>query len=87
MDAESVDADHQEDPLGLWEQQDPPRLTGTRSGRTGIQNHPGPLLERHRNAQVSPYLHLLPRRAGHDELAGRKRADGLGEYLVRWTGL
>ena len=63
MDAEGVDAEQQADPLGLGEQQDPPRLTGTGAGRTGIQDHPGALPEGHRNAQVSPYLHLLPVRA------------------------
>ena len=53
MDAERVDADHQADPLGLGEQQDPPRLTRLRAGGPGVQYHPGPLLERHRDAQVA----------------------------------
>jgi hypothetical protein len=51
------------------------------------RTHAGPLLEGHRDAQVASYLHLLPGRAGHDELAGRQRADGLGECLVRRPGL
>ena len=87
VDAQAVDANHQTDSLGLREQQDPPRLTRTGSGRTGIQHHPGALLERHRDAQVPSHLHLLSIGAADQELAGGQRADGLGQYLIRWPGL
>src|SRR5580704_17215612 len=87
VDAESVDAVDQADLFRLREQQYPPRLTRTCPGRAGVHDDPGSLLERYRDAEVAPYLHLLPGRAGHDELAGHQRPDGLGEHLVRWSGL
>ena len=72
MDAERVDPDHQADPLGLGQEQDPPRLTRFRAGGPGIQDHAGPLLKRHRDAQVAADLDLLAGRPGHKELAGRQ---------------
>ncbi len=72
MDAERVDPDHQADRLGLGQQQDPPRLAGIRAGGPGVQHQAGPLLERHRDAQVAADLDLLAGRPGHQELAGRQ---------------
>jgi hypothetical protein len=79
--AQRVDADHQADPLGLGQQQNPPWLAGHRSGRAAIENHPGPLLERYRYAEVTPHLHLLAGRASRQELAGCQRTDRLSQYV------
>jgi hypothetical protein len=66
---------------GWGQQQNPPWLTSHSSGRAGIENHPGPLLERYRDAQVTAYLHLPAGGAGHQELAGCQRTDRLSQHV------
>ncbi|HEX6523490.1 MAG TPA: hypothetical protein VF070_26340 [Streptosporangiaceae bacterium] len=84
--AQRVDADHQADLLGLWQQQNPPWLAGHCSGRAAVENHPGPLLEGHRDAEVALYLYLLAGRSCRENLAGRQRTDRLSQHVGRWLG-
>ena len=60
MDAEGVDADDEEDVLGLRDQQGPPGLAGGSPGRAGVEDHARPLLEGHRDPEIPAYLHLPP---------------------------
>ena len=69
--------------LRLRQEQGAPRLVGNGPGGAGVEHDSCPLLEGHRDSQVSPHLHLVVARPRHQQLTGRERANGLGQHLIR----
>ena len=80
--AECVNEHLEGDPLGLWEQQGPPRLPRLGTSHAGIDDGSRALLKYHGDTQVTSDLEAVRLRQGHEKLPGGQRPYGLANLLL-----